>query len=134
MPILRGHASIGPRRTFPRTARSLALAFLAASVLAACQAGAYALECNQGVQRDPCERAAAFAFDKADVAASRVHVEARSCTRYFEEPPADTHCWSVRLEKEGDFTVVAVTQTGDGDLTEAQDLIPIFPSPSPDGG
>jgi hypothetical protein len=107
----------------------LAPACLAGALLAGCQAGAYALECNQGVQRDPCERAAAFAFDRADVAASRVHVEARSCTRYFEEPPADTRCWSVRLEKEGDFTVVDVTQTGDGELTQAQDLIPIFPSP-----
>jgi hypothetical protein len=129
MPNLRSRGRIGPHRTIQAAIRHLGSTCLAGALLTACQAGAYALECNQGVQRDPCERAAAFAFEKANVAATRVHVEARSCTRYFDEPPADTRCWSVRLEREGDFTVVDVTQTGDGELTEAQDLIPIFPSP-----
>jgi hypothetical protein len=108
------------------------MAWLAALLLVACQAGAYALECEQGVQREPCERVGAFAFETAGVAASRVHVQARSCTRYFDSPPVDTSCWSVRVEKEGDLVVVAVTQTGDGELTEAQDLNPIFPSPDGD--
>jgi hypothetical protein len=34
------------------------------------------------------------------------------------------------MEKGGDFVVVAVTQTADGELAEADDLNPIFPSPS----
>jgi len=113
-------------------ARSLALAFLAGSLLAACQTGGYALECNQGVQRETCEQVGAFAFENADFAASRMHVEARSCTRYFDAPPPDTRCWSVRMEKAGKFVVVAVTQTGNGDLAVAHDLNPIFPSPGGD--
>jgi hypothetical protein len=119
-------------RLLPRASRGLAAGIavlLTATLLAACQSGGYALECNQGVRRDACEQVGAFAFDTADFAASRVHVEARSCTRYFDAPPADTRCWSARLEKGGDFVVVAVTQTGDGELTEAHDLNPIFPPP-----
>jgi hypothetical protein len=119
-------------RRLPRIVPPLVLAFLAASLLAACQAGGYALECNQGVQRETCERVGAFAFENADIAATRMHVEARSCSRYFDAPPADTRCWSVRMEKSGDFVVVAVTQTGDGDLTVAHDLNLIFPPPSAD--
>jgi hypothetical protein len=122
-------------RRLPRESRGLAagLALLVtATLLAACQSGGYALECNQGVRRDACEQVGAFAFNAADFAATRVHVEARSCTRYFDSPPPDTRCWSARLEKEGEFEVVAVTQTGDGELTEAHDLNPIFPSPDGD--
>jgi hypothetical protein len=125
------------KRLLPMASESRWLAggialLLMASLLVACQSGGYALECNQGVRRDACEQVGAFAFNTADFAASRVHVEARSCSRYFDSPPADTRCWSARLEKGGDFVVVAVTRTGNGELTEAHDLNPIFPSPDGD--
>jgi hypothetical protein len=118
--------------TQPRWLAGVIALLLMATLMAACQSGGYALECNQGVRRDACEQVGAFAFNTADFAASRVHVEARTCSRYFDTPPADTRCWSARLEKGGDFVVVAVTQTGDGELTEAHDLNPIFPSPDGD--
>jgi hypothetical protein len=119
-----------PRRRGSSAGRAVVVACLTALLVAACQTGAYALECEQGVQREPCERVGAFGYEKAGVGASRVHVQARSCTRYFDSPPAETSCWSVRVESGGDLVVVAVTQTGDGELTEAHDLNPIFPSPA----
>jgi hypothetical protein len=96
-------------------------------LLAACQSGAYSLECNQGVERDVCERVGEFGFQTANVSADRVHVEARSCSRYFDPPPDDARCWSVRMGVNDNFTVVGVTQVGDGELREAEDLFPLDP-------
>jgi hypothetical protein len=103
------------------------LASLLGLLLAGCQTGVYALECNQGVERDVCERVAAFGYETADVTADRVHVEARSCSRYFDPPPDDARCWSVRMGLSDRFTVVGVTQVGGGELTEAEDLFPLDP-------
>jgi hypothetical protein len=104
------------------------LVLWAGLLLVACQAGGYALEC-EGVERDECQRVATFGFGVADVATNRVHVQARSCSIYLDPVPDGTRCWSVRLITDDGRTVVGVSQVGDGDLVEATELHPIFPTP-----
>lgn len=103
------------------------LAVVGSVMLAACQSGSYSLECAPGLERDVCERVGAFGFEAAGVVADRVHVEPRSCTRYFDPPPDDARCWSVRMGLSDHLTVVAVTQVGGGELSEAEDLFPLDP-------
>jgi hypothetical protein len=110
-----------------RTTKPIAAGTLASLVLAACGGGPYLLECGQGVDRRDCEEVAAFGYEIAAVEAERVHVEARSCTRYFDPPPEGVRCWSVRVLTPNDRLTVAVARQPDGTLIEATDLFPVDP-------
>ena len=101
-----------------------ALGVLLAAALVSCSTGQGAPVCGQGVDRDVCERIAAFAVDASGVESDAVNVQARNCERYYDTAPPDARCWSVRI---GESRVVAVTDAGDGTLREATELFPLEP-------
>ena len=96
--------------------------------------GPYALECDQGVERSNCVRIAAFAFESAQIDAERVHVQARSCGRYLDQPSPDDRCWSVRIESADGRVIVPVANDASEGFFRPTDLFPLGESGPGDSG